>query len=456
MRLYLYIIALLFSGATSLVAQTMINMDSMFNAQRAGMASLQQEFNESVSASMAEYQQFVENMQAEHREFQEQISSKWSDHQAVESGQKQWVEYSDDQSERSVVDFEQGTVKVEVLLSESDLDADGNVIKERLEQILANAMQSKGKTMDYDSKYVERREVGSSALIGDMVDLSSYGVDLSALERQRRLPSGTAPPAPTASSSANLTLGKRTTPPAPATPPQPNQTMAQRQAEPISAETIEVAAQTVVEKSNPKIETRTQEDGSKKVVASLELNLVADHISKRASQYSEMVTKHAKRFSIDEPVIYAIMEQESAFNPVAKSWVPAYGLMQLVPSSGGLDAYRHVYKKDQIVSSDYLFDPNNNIELGAAYFEVLRTREFRNVTDPQCQLLCMVAAYNCGGGNVSRAINGTTNLSKAVPEINKMSYNQLYDQLSKKLPDETKNYIKKFNKNIAKYTTANH
>ncbi|GIS72714.1 MAG: hypothetical protein CM1200mP10_22910 [Candidatus Neomarinimicrobiota bacterium] len=53
----------------------------------------------------------------------------------------------------------------------------------------------------------------------------------------------------------------------------------------------------------------------------------------------------------------AIAETESAFNPKAKSHVPAYGLMQLVPKTGARDAYQWIYKKDKYVSGDTFTNP---------------------------------------------------------------------------------------------------
>ena len=165
-----------------------------------------------------------------------------------------------------------------------------------------------------------------------------------------------------------------------------------------------------------------------------------------------MVSRHSATYSVDEPLIYAIMEQESAFNPAAQSWVPAYGLMQLVPKSGGRDAYRYVHKKDQIPSPEFLFDANNNIQLGTGYLKLLMSTTFSKINDPKCRMLCAIAAYNTGAGNVSRAINGTTNISKAIPTINTMSYDQLFAHLKQHLPHaETKDYIQKVTSKMQKY-----
>ena len=81
-----------------------------------------------------------------------------------------------------------------------------------------------------------------------------------------------------------------------------------------------------------------------KDILKIELQLVENHIPKRAEQFKELVKANSAKFTVDQPLIFAIMEQESAFNPAAKSHVPAYGLMQLVPKSGGRDAYRYHHR----------------------------------------------------------------------------------------------------------------
>ena len=201
----------------------------------------------------------------------------------------------------------------------------------------------------------------------------------------------------------------------------------------------------------PSVQTVQTSEGTKNVVT-ITMELVEDHIPKRAEKFKDMVRKHSLAYAVDAPLIYAIMEQESSFNPAAQSWVPAYGLMQLVPKSGGRDAYRYVHKTDAIPSADFLFDPNNNIQLGTGYLKLLMSTTFKKIEDERCRMLCAIAAYNTGAGNVSRAINGTTNISKAIPTINTMSYDQLFEHLKKSLPHaETQDYIQKVTTKMQKY-----
>ena len=167
--------------------------------------------------------------------------------------------------------------------------------------------------------------------------------------------------------------------------------------------------------------------------------------------YKDLVAEFSNKFQIEQPLIFAIIEQESAFNPEAKSWVPAYGLMQLVPTSGGRDAFRYVYKRDEIPTQSYLYNPRNNIELGTAYLRVL-TNQFKSVTDADCRRLCVIASYNTGAGNVSRAFTGNVNISKAFSKINSHDYNSLYNYLTTKLThEEARKYVAGVTKRREKY-----
>ncbi len=387
----------------------------------------------------AKYQAQQDALMAQHDKFRDDITAKWSDTTAVESGKKLWVEYNDNLNSRSIVDFESGEVEVEVLLPS---DASEATIEQKLEEAMARALTSRGRSSEYESQF--GAPISSLPILGQQIDLGSCGIDLSILfpdKSSKPQP----PPMPTVGQGA--TLAKREKRGA----KKGEQTMAAKQAE-LIVEQPQVVAKTIVESVKYERREVVDKEGDKMVAAKLKLKLVDDHLSQRASQYRDIVAKHSKKFSVDEPIIYAIMEQESAFNPMAQSWVPAYGLMQLVPRSGGRDAYNYVFKEDKAPSSSYLFDPDNNVELGTAYVKILTTREFAKVKDPQCKLLCVIAAYNCGGGNVSRAINGTTNLSRAIPKINEMSYDELYSHLRQYLPDETKHYIYKVTNNVKKYS----
>jgi len=183
------------------------------------------------------------------------------------------------------------------------------------------------------------------------------------------------------------------------------------------------------------------------------VGLIADHVKKRAQPYLNRVKEMAQRYHIPASLIFGIMQTESYFNPMARSQVPAYGLMQLVPRSGALDAYEYVFKDKKILPAEYLYNAQNNIELGSAYLKLLQVREMRRIKDIKTRILCAIAAYNTGGGNVAKAfIPGSTNIRKASAIINTMSYEQAYNHLRKHLPyEETQHYIEKVRKYMKNY-----
>jgi soluble lytic murein transglycosylase-like protein len=210
-------------------------------------------------------------------------------------------------------------------------------------------------------------------------------------------------------------------------------------------------AKAVAKQSEKSITTIKGEDNKERKVVKVNMALVSDNLSKSASLYKDYVAKYSTSFSIEEPLIFAVIEQESSFNPEAKSWVPAYGLMQLVPKSGGFDAYRYVYKREWVPTMSYLYVPHQNIELGTAYLRILENM-FKNVKDADCRRLCVIAGYNTGAGNVCRAFTGKTNIKGAVEYINKYSYEELYDYLTKKLStDEARKYVSGVSSKREKY-----
>jgi soluble lytic murein transglycosylase-like protein len=98
-------------------------------------------------------------------------------------------------------------------------------------------------------------------------------------------------------------------------------------------------------------------------------------------------------FSLDRALIYAIVRQESYFNPKAVSVSNARGLMQLLPSTA----------RDMDRSTNYrrnpsaLFEPGLNMRLGQSYVRWLMD-QFHNDGD----LGRVFAAYNGGPGWLSR------------------------------------------------------
>jgi soluble lytic murein transglycosylase-like protein len=96
-------------------------------------------------------------------------------------------------------------------------------------------------------------------------------------------------------------------------------------------------------------------------------------------------------FSLDKALVYAFMRQESAFNPKARSFVGAMGLMQLMPGTARIVTNKFA---PETAGGDP-WDPSVNMSLGQAYIGSL-------LNDVDDNLVRTVAAYNGGPGNVMR------------------------------------------------------
>jgi membrane-bound lytic murein transglycosylase C len=197
-----------------------------------------------------------------------------------------------------------------------------------------------------------------------------------------------------------------------------------------------------------KLQRRTIDaDGSSKNVLYVQMNMVNAHLDKRALQYAATVRKNSDTTQVSRSLIYAIIKIESSFNPYAVSSAPAFGMMQLVPSSGGREAYRKAKGEDVTPTKEYLFDAGNNIELGSTYLGVLlNDSPLRQIRNPVAREYCAIAAYNTGPGNVFRAFSdakkGSDRQSEALDKINSMRPDEVYETLRTNLPyPETRGYI---------------
>lgn len=192
-----------------------------------------------------------------------------------------------------------------------------------------------------------------------------------------------------------------------------------------------------------KMHTRAPEEGQNgKRALFVQLSMVKDFEVKGAERYRASVTKYSAQYNVSPSLVFAIIRTESNFNPFAVSGAPAYGLMQLVPTSGGRAALRRAQGLDQTPTAEYLFDPDHNIELGTAYLSVLGQTEFQAVSNPESRDYCVIAAYNTGPRNVTRIFASDRN--EALNNINGLPPPMLFDKLRNDLPsDETRQYVVK-------------
>ncbi|OBT09487.1 hypothetical protein A9264_14715 [Vibrio sp. UCD-FRSSP16_10] len=217
-----------------------------------------------------------------------------------------------------------------------------------------------------------------------------------------------------------------------------------------SAQTLTTESETI---TTPELNVTKKLIPEKKII-SYTVNLPQNSLKDRALTYLPLAIEESQRWDINTPLIMAIIHSESAFRPDAKSHIPAFGLMQVVPSSAGHDVNKHVRNIDAPMKSSDLYVPPINIETGSAYLNILNTKYLKSIKNDKSRLYCVIAAYNTGAGNVARAFNEnrSTNINNASKIINSMTPEEVYNHLYNNLPyDETKNYLKKVTSRISLY-----
>lgn len=200
-----------------------------------------------------------------------------------------------------------------------------------------------------------------------------------------------------------------------------------------------------ITKKDIKRKSVTLNSGEKKLITYVDVKMVPDHLEKRALKYKPMVLKKAKEYGVEPSTILATIQTESYFNPLAKSHVPAYGLMQIVPTTAGVDAYYALTKKKKLLSPDYLYDADNNIELGSKYIQIVRDNYLRGIKDERSKFYCAATSYNAGIGSLIYSFTGSKKKrTEAIKMINNMSPQAVYKHLrtSKRLTHEARNYVK--------------
>ena len=329
------------------------------------------------------YKKFYDDERRKFKEYVAAIEKMWGSKKVDTSSHKQYVGYDGDFLGRRVIDFEKGQAKVEVLVDPKDA-VDPAKVKKVIEHEIVKMIKDKG----------------NDDPLGVKGNASSEEVPI--LVNQVKAKNGKS----------------------------------------VSPENAQAFASEIALGSSIKREEVRGKDGKKRINVSAAFALVPDHIKQRAQEFRTLVQKQAKRFMLDPRLVFATVHTESYFNPKARSASPAYGLMQLVPSSGARSAYLYVYKEDKLLTPDYLYEPNNNVELGAGLLNLMLTKDFKDIKDEKSRVYCAIAGYNTGPGNVARSFVGKRDIPKAIQMINQMTSQQVFDNLRTKLPfEETRTYI---------------
>ena len=131
-----------------------------------------------------------------------------------------------------------------------------------------------------------------------------------------------------------------------------------------------------------------QEEGYIFSSRSVKRHVYAPYLNRKngiISRYDHLFKKYAPIARWDWRLMAAQCYQESCFDPQARSWAGACGLMQIMPSTA-----------DHIgLSRTAIYDPENNVRAAAEYLREL-TGYFRDVQNSAERQLFVLAAYNGG------------------------------------------------------------
>lgn len=117
--------------------------------------------------------------------------------------------------------------------------------------------------------------------------------------------------------------------------------------------------------------------------AGTEFRATRPALSRKGARFDSLIVEHSTRHGVSADLVRAVIQAESAFNPLARSPKGAMGLMQLMPATAAELGVRNPYDADE------------NIGGGVAYLKVLLDRY-----DGKEELA--LAAYNAGPAAVAK------------------------------------------------------
>ena len=445
-------IALIFTPVVIYASDAFDELDAEVESyEHPDFDNIQTEYIKFVSDYLNEYDQWRAEYLTGFDKAQSKIIQRWGDDDVADKQRS--VKYSQDLMSKSVVDYENNEVVIEVLV-DNDLSA------QETQKILADkvALLVADKTSNIAALTASVKEIKPENIEVEAIEYS----DVNEKKAKDIILQQTVSYMQEADKRADTLLAENNS-----LSPAIIEKVVAAKKEKLKTEankrvaTLAASYRDLREKSTAKAPEKSEIvklAAQKKV--KYKVALPKSNLAKRAENFTDFAEKESKEFDVPAALIMAIMHSESAFDPNAKSPVPAYGLMQIVPRTAGHDINKLVRHIDKPMQPNELYIPDVNVETGSAYLSILNHRYLKLIKDPQSRLYCTIAAYNTGAGNVAKVFNkrgqgNTRNMKRAAKVINTLSPQEVYDALMNKLPyDETKHYLEKVSSRIALYEVA--
>lgn len=112
------------------------------------------------------------------------------------------------------------------------------------------------------------------------------------------------------------------------------------------------------------------------------------------SSFDQLFQRYGGSSAWDWRLLSAVTRVESNYNPNARSWAGARGLMQVMPGTA----------RGHGVNPDMLYDPEVNVRLGAQILRELNKTFQNRIPDRNERLKFVLASYNAGAGHVLDAM----------------------------------------------------
>lgn len=165
---------------------------------------------------------------------------------------------------------------------------------------------------------------------------------------------------------------------------------------------------------------------------------------KKKETLEELIIRFSRKMPLGDnkknlALLKAIIQQESGFKIRATSVCGARGLLQLMPSLGGL------FGK----TPEELYNPETNLKIGVSHFKSMYNY-FKNIKEIE-RIKLAVAAYNCGRCYISSAIKILKEKNMEIKWVNITKYLKVAKHKGK-IADyiQVTNYVRKVMRNYKK------